>query len=33
MPGEGASWPDGHRDVVALVLGEIEGRIMALWSE
>ena len=32
-PGEDASWPNDHRDVVALVLGEIEDRITALWSE
>ncbi|WP_251329458.1 hypothetical protein [Haloplanus pelagicus] len=32
-PGEDATWPDDHRDVVALVLSEIEDRITALWSE
>ena len=32
-PGEDTSWPDDHRDVVALVLDEIEDRITALWSE
>ncbi len=32
-PGEDASWPTDHRDVVALVLDEIEARIAALWSE
>lgn len=31
--GEDASWPDDHRDVVALVLEEIEDRITALWRE
>jgi hypothetical protein len=31
--GEDASWPDDHRDVVALVLDEIEGQIATLWSE
>lgn len=32
-PGEDASWPDDHRDVVALVVDEIEDRIAALWNE
>lgn len=32
-PGKDASWPDDHRDVVALVLDEIEDRITAIWSE
>ncbi len=32
-PGEDASWPDDHRNVVALVLDEIEDRIATLWSE
>ena len=31
-PGDDASWPDDHRDVVAFVLDEIEDRITALWS-
>jgi len=31
-PGEAATWSDDHRDVVALVLEEIEARITALWS-
>lgn len=30
--GEDAAWPDDHRDVVALVLDEIEDRITALWD-
>ena len=30
-PGEDASWPGDHRDVVALVLGEVEARIAELW--
>ena len=32
-PGEDASRPDDHRDVIALVLDEIEDRIVTLWSE
>jgi len=32
-PGEDASWPDDHRDVVALVLDEINDRIATLWNE
>lgn len=31
--GEDASWPDDHRDVVALVLDETEDRIATLWDE
>jgi hypothetical protein len=31
--GEDASWPEDHRDVVALVLREVEARIRALWDE
>lgn len=32
-PGEDASWPTDHRDVLALVLDEIERRIGTLWDE
>jgi hypothetical protein len=32
-PGEDATWPTDHRDVLTLVLGEIEDRITTLWSE
>ncbi|QKY18903.1 hypothetical protein B4589_000405 [Halolamina sp. CBA1230] len=32
-PGEDTSWPTDHRDVVALVLDEIEERIATLWSD
>jgi hypothetical protein len=32
-PGEDASWPVDHRDVVALVLDEIEDRIATLWDD
>ena len=32
-PGDDASWPADHRDVVALVLDEVEARVAALWSE
>jgi len=32
-PGEDASWPTDHRDVLRLVLGEIEDRIAALWDD
>lgn len=32
-PGEDASWPSDHRDVLTLVLDEIEARIAALWEE
>ncbi|MFC6837809.1 hypothetical protein [Halomarina ordinaria] len=31
--GDDASWPDDYRDVVRLVLSEIEDRIAALWAE
>lgn len=31
-PGEDASWPSDHRDVLTLVLDEIEARIAALWE-
>lgn len=31
--GEDASWPTDHRDVLALVLEEIEQRIADLWNE
>lgn len=32
-PGEDASWPTDHRDVLTLVLGDIERRIGDLWDE
>lgn len=32
-PGENASWPTDHRDVLTLVLEEIEQRIVDLWGE
>jgi hypothetical protein len=32
-PGDDASWPTDHRDVVALVLDDIEDRIAVLWDE
>ncbi|MFC7138742.1 hypothetical protein ACFQMA_02685 [Halosimplex aquaticum] len=32
-PGEDASWPDDHRDVLTLVLDEVERRIETLWEE
>lgn len=32
-PGDDASWPADHRDVVTLVLDEIEDRIATLWGE
>lgn len=31
-PGEDASWPSDHRDVMALVLEAIERRIATLWE-
>lgn len=31
--GDDASWPDDHRDVVTVVLDEIDDRVAALWSE
>lgn len=31
--GEDASWPTDHRDVLTLVLDEIEQRITTLWGE
>ncbi len=31
-PGEGASWPDDYRDVLMLVLDDIETRINDLWD-
>jgi hypothetical protein len=31
--GNDASWPTDHRDVISLVLDEIEERIAALWSD
>jgi len=31
-PGEDASWPTDYRDVLRLVLNEIEGRITQLWD-
>lgn len=32
-PGENASWPADHRDVLRLVLDKVEERITELWSE
>jgi len=32
-PGEDATWPVDHRDVVTTVLDEIEDRIAGLWNE
>ncbi|NHX37592.1 MULTISPECIES: hypothetical protein [Halolamina] len=32
-PGDDASWPTDHRDVLTLVLDEIEDRIATLWGE
>ena len=32
-PGEDASWPSDYRDVLTLVLDEIEERIAVLWNE
>lgn len=32
-PGNDASWPTDYRDVLRLVLAEIEDRIAALWGE
>jgi hypothetical protein len=32
-PGNDASWPTDHRDVLSLVLNEIEERISALWND
>jgi hypothetical protein len=32
-PANDASWPTDHRDVLSLVLDEIEERIAALWNE
>ena len=32
-PGDDASWPADHRDVLTLVLDEIETRIAELWDE
>jgi hypothetical protein len=32
-PGEDASWPTDHRDLLTLVLDEIEQRIADLWNE
>ncbi|WP_420871419.1 hypothetical protein [Halomicrobium salinisoli] len=31
-PGEDTSWPSDHRDVLSLVLDEIEERIATLWN-
>jgi hypothetical protein len=31
-PGEDASWPIDHRDVLRLVLDEVEARIVELWD-
>lgn len=32
-PGEDASWPTDYREVLALVLDEVEERIAEIWSE
>jgi hypothetical protein len=32
-PGDDASWPADHRDVLTLVLDEVEERIATLWDE
>ncbi|WP_440992348.1 hypothetical protein [Haloarchaeobius baliensis] len=32
-PGDDASWPTDHRDVLRLVLNEVEKRIADLWDE
>jgi hypothetical protein len=32
-PGTDASWPTDHREVISLVLDEIEKRIAVLWSK
>ena len=32
-PGNDASWPTDYRDVISLVLDEIEERIAALWNK
>jgi hypothetical protein len=32
-PGEDASWPTDYREVLTLVLDEIEDRVQLLWSE
>ncbi|WP_135306422.1 hypothetical protein [Haloarcula amylovorans] len=32
-PGEDASWPDDYRDVLSLVLDEVENHIVELWNE
>jgi len=32
-PGDDDSWPTDHRDVLQLVLDEVEDRIAVLWSE
>ncbi|WP_135854714.1 hypothetical protein [Halorussus salinus] len=32
-PGEDASWPTDYREVLTLVLGEIEDRVQTLWDE
>jgi len=32
-PGDDDSWPTDHRDVLRLVLDEVEDRIAALWDE
>lgn len=31
-PGENTSWPDDYREVLTVVLGEIENRISDLWD-
>lgn len=32
-PGDDASWPSDHRDVLAMVLDEVEKRIAKLWEK
>lgn len=32
-PGEDADWPSDHRDVLSLVLDEIEDRVADLWEQ
>ncbi|MBX0296564.1 hypothetical protein [Haloarcula nitratireducens] len=32
-PGDDDSWPTDHRDVLQLILDEVEDRIAALWDE
>ncbi len=32
-PGEPATWPDGYRDVIGVVLDRVERRVERLWRE